>query len=146
MMSQRISVTEALPWIGSQIPYFVATEEGARLVDDLSTAGFDVRMLNGRRIHDERSLVRALGPAMSFPVYYGGNWDAFIDCVGDLAEVSDASVALVWTSADDLAKSDLHGFTRAIHLLLSTARNLALSEARFQFELFVVGDFARRES
>lgn len=144
-MGRHVSVTEALPWVPGKVPFFVAGEDRSRLVDGLSAAGFVVREVDGAGLHDERSLVRALGPAMLFPEYYGGNWDAFIDCAGDLAEASEAPVALVWTSADELAQSDLHAFTRAIHLLLSTAQNLALSDARFQLEVFVVGDFVRRE-
>ncbi len=145
-MKGRVTITEALPWMRSRVPYFVPSVDQARLVADLTAAGFDVRELDGRAVRDERSLVQALGPALSFPDYYGGNWDAFVDCVGDLAETADASIALVWTAANQLARSDLHAFTRAIHLILSTAESLALSEVAFQLELIVVGDFGPQET
>ena len=94
---------------------------------------------------DEQSLVQSLGPALCFAEYYGSKWDAFIDCAGALAETAEVPVALVWTGAERLARAASMPFTRSIYLILSTAESLALSEARFQLELFLVGEFAPPE-
>lgn len=145
-MSARVLVADALPWVASSVPYFLTPADAQRLDRDLTTAGFDVRQLDGRSVTDEGSLVWALGETLSFPEYYGGNWDAFIDCAGDLAEAGGAPVAIVWSESDRLAQADLHAFVRGVHLILSTAENLALSEARFQLELFLLGDWAAAES
>lgn len=145
-MGARILVAEALPWMASSIPYFLASADARRLDRDLTAAGFDVRHLDGRSVTDERSLVRALGTTLSFPDYYGGNWDAFIDCAGDLAESSGHPVAIIWSEADRLAQGDLHAFMRGVHLLLSAAESLALSETRFQLEVFLLGDWSAPES
>ena len=142
MMTTWISVTEMLPWLATKEPYFVDSKAYERLVMDLDSSGFDVRILEGA-ITSERELLSTLGKTLRFPDYYGGNWDAFIDCVGDLAEEATVPVALIWPSAHALAMTSLHAFVRSVHLLLSEARDLGLSDRRFQFEVFFLGDGLR---
>ncbi|HNA30183.1 MAG TPA: barstar family protein [Thiobacillaceae bacterium] len=44
-----------------------------------------VPVLDGRGLKDKASLLAALGRALDFPDYYGGNWDALEECLGDLS-------------------------------------------------------------
>jgi len=41
--------------------------------------------LDGRRIEDKATFLAASAQAMRFPSYFGHNWDAFEDCLTDLA-------------------------------------------------------------
>lgn len=41
--------------------------------------------LDGRQLGDRTSLLAALGRALDFPEYYGGNWDALDECLNDLS-------------------------------------------------------------
>jgi RNAse (barnase) inhibitor barstar len=140
-MNKWIAVNEAVSWLSTSEPYFVSSADAARLRGDLLTAGFDVRQLDGRDVRDERTLLVQLGRALSFPDYYGQNWDAFIDCVGDLAEMASTPIALVWLKADGLLMVDPHAFVRSVHLLLMAARDIRLSDVGFQLEYFFVGDW-----
>jgi RNAse (barnase) inhibitor barstar len=118
-----------------------ASEEG-RLREDLQAAGFSLAILEGRELHHEKDLLQSLGRTFRFPSYYGVNWDAFTDCAGDMADAG-GHVALVWTAADVLLQRDLHGFVRAVHLLLGTAREISSLgdwQEAFQLELFLVGE------
>jgi RNAse (barnase) inhibitor barstar len=139
MMRSWISIPDSLPWLPANEPYFLGSDDYERLVADLNSAGFDVRILKGT-ITGERELLEALGEALSFPDYYGGNWAAFIDCAGDIAEEAKIPVALIWPRAHELAKKSLHVFVRSAHFLLSEARDLGLSDRQFQLEVFFVGD------
>jgi len=40
--------------------------------------------INGREVKDKPTFLQNCGKAMSFPEYFGGNWDAFEECVNDL--------------------------------------------------------------
>ena len=42
-------------------------------------------VLDGRQLGDKASLLAALGQALHFPDYYGGNWDALDECLADLS-------------------------------------------------------------
>jgi RNAse (barnase) inhibitor barstar len=140
-MVRGIPVHEAVPWLTGLKPYFVSPSRFERLASDLAIAGFDVRILEGRTILGEKALHRAIGRTLSFPRYYGQNWDAFSDCIGDLAEQASQPLALIWLDAHLLLSESPHTFVRSVHLLLDTAKSLALSDVRFQFEVFFVGDF-----
>jgi RNAse (barnase) inhibitor barstar len=41
--------------------------------------------LDGRLLGDKARLLAALGQALHFPDYYGGNWDALDECLADLS-------------------------------------------------------------
>ena len=40
--------------------------------------------LRGNKMKDENSLYEEIIPALQFPSYFGRNWDAFDECIGDL--------------------------------------------------------------
>lgn len=42
-------------------------------------------VLDGRVVLDKSALLRALAEALRFPAYFGANWDALLDCLGDLS-------------------------------------------------------------
>jgi hypothetical protein len=44
-----------------------------------------VPVLDGRGLADKQRLLVAVGRALDFPDYYGANWDALEECLGDLS-------------------------------------------------------------
>ncbi|MBI5331821.1 MAG: barstar family protein [Betaproteobacteria bacterium] len=44
-----------------------------------------VPTLDARTLADKQALLAAIGEALSFPDYYGANWDALEECLTDLS-------------------------------------------------------------
>jgi hypothetical protein len=78
---------------------------------------------------------------LAFPDYYGANWAAFEDCVGDLVRGNAGPTAVVVVGADVFMRSDLHAFVRSVHLLLDVMSDLERIGGSFQFEIFFTGGF-----
>ena len=136
-----IAVQDAIPWL-TLPPYFVAPKERGRLTADLREAGFKVFEADASACATERDLLLVLGDALAFPEYYGVNWAAFEDCVGDLLREDAGHLAVVVLGADSLLRSDLHAFVRSVHLLQEVVVDVEKASAgRFQLEVFFVGVF-----
>jgi hypothetical protein len=57
--------------------------------------GFHVATVSGAVLASELELFDALASAFAFPDYFGGNWDALVDCLGDLEWLDAAGYVLV---------------------------------------------------
>ena len=86
-------------------------------------------VLDGRLLGDKSSLLAALGQALNFPDYYGGNWDALDECLIDLSWHS-GPLRLLITHADvipDALRKDLiEIFLQAARLWADEGRVFAL--------------------
>ncbi len=58
-----------------------------------------VRVLRGRRMEDRSGMFDEFATAFQFPLYFGGNWDAFDECLSDL-EWLDVTEGLVVAIVD----------------------------------------------
>lgn len=58
-----------------------------------------------------------MAAALSFPDWFGHNWDAFADCMNDLSWRDAPGHVLVLTHADDFLHADPGGFAIAIDIL-----------------------------
>lgn len=143
MSTSWIAVRELIPWLPPP-PYLLAPRDLPRLRSELREHGFKVFEADANACRDERSLLTALGDALPFPDYYGANWAAFDDCVGDMLRENAGPTAVVVVGVDALLTSDVHAFVRSVHLLSDVVTDVerAASDG-FQFEIFFVGDFER---
>lgn len=142
-MGNWIAVREALPWLPPP-PYLVDSGQAAQLREELRRIGFKVFEADAESCADERGFLLAIGDALGFPDYYGANWAAFEDCLGDLLRDDAGHVALLVVGADTLMRSDLHAFVRGVHLLQEAVTEVErMQPEQFQFEVFHVGEFAR---
>jgi RNAse (barnase) inhibitor barstar len=132
-----LPVVDRMRWLDRRNPHCAHTTEVLRLRSELTTLGFHIVTLLGNDIDEERKLLLELGRILEFPDYYGVNWDAFRDCLCDF-QGSGRRIALLWDSADSLARSDLRLFSRALHILEGEAEEK--SSSTFQLELFLLGD------
>jgi hypothetical protein len=66
---------------------------------DLRRLGFEITVLDGARMGSAEEFHTEAAAAFGFPDRYGANWEAFNDCLGDLAR------RLVPTPADQAVRS-----------------------------------------
>lgn len=76
------------------------------LLADLAAAGWRTFFLDGRLVEDKASFLRACATALEFPGYFGNNWDAFEECLGDLAWAPAPGYLLLYDRVWRLAKHD----------------------------------------
>lgn len=55
-----------------------------------SPPGFFTLRLDGAALKDKKSLLSELSSGLRFPAYFGGNWDALLDCLRSLPDLIDA--------------------------------------------------------
>jgi barstar (barnase inhibitor) len=69
-------------------PWVVFAPDGDRLLEiqltELGRLGGVVRHLDAGEMRDPASLFREFARTLSFPGYFGHNWDALVDCLDDL--------------------------------------------------------------
>ena len=56
------------------------------LLEEIARDGLARAAIDGATIKDGPDLLAALGHALTFPAYYGRNWDAAEECLRDLGE------------------------------------------------------------
>jgi RNAse (barnase) inhibitor barstar len=64
--------------------------------DELVTAGWMMRIVDGIAMVDRASLFDEFATACDFPDWFGGNWDAFADCLRDLSWLPSDPIAILW--------------------------------------------------
>jgi RNAse (barnase) inhibitor barstar len=63
---------------------------------DISDAGWYDAIVNGRAIDGRAALFDQFAQHLRFPDWFGGNWDAFADCLRDLSWLSGPGVIVLW--------------------------------------------------
>ncbi len=64
--------------------YHMPLDGEAGLIDGALHNGFEVFRVDLAGVRDKQELLAAIGKAMSFPEWFGHNWDALLDCLADL--------------------------------------------------------------
>ncbi|GIV76762.1 MAG: hypothetical protein KatS3mg050_1156 [Litorilinea sp.] len=79
------------------------TGDPAALMEAVAARGWRSFFLDGRRAVDKLSFLRLAAEAMAFPGYFGWNWDAFEECLTDLAWVPAAGYLILYEDPVTLA-------------------------------------------
>jgi RNAse (barnase) inhibitor barstar len=81
-----------------------------RLKADAVEGGWRVVAIDGRQTPTKAALLAELARVLKFPNWFGHNWDALADCLGDVAEVAvvdgHQGICLVWDHAEVLAATE----------------------------------------
>ncbi|WP_052757801.1 barstar family protein [Streptomyces yangpuensis] len=87
-----------------------------------------VLRLDGREMRDPASVFRTFARELSFPGYFGHNWDALVDCLHDWHGPGHGNqdLAILIEHADDLLKSDFLGLFVSVLAQAAWNSNLRL--------------------
>lgn len=75
----------------------------AAILDAFDSVGWRAFYLDGQAIHDKPTFLAAAATAMHFPAYFGHNWDAFEECLTDLAWAPAPGYVVLYDHAVNLA-------------------------------------------
>ncbi|MCX5965691.1 MAG: barstar family protein [Cyanobacteria bacterium] len=92
-----------------QLPGFYSIDsetDRPTFIRDCIEWGFDVIEFNGRKAQGEASYFTELAKIFEFPDYFGGNWDAVVDCLTDLEWEEGDCIMVLYSAADRLAKAE----------------------------------------
>ncbi|MBW4470165.1 MAG: barstar family protein [Stenomitos rutilans HA7619-LM2] len=76
--------------------------------------------LNGAGISNKAEFLHAIATALSFPDYFGQNWDALEDCLTDLDWLEGDRLVLLYDQPDRFAQADSSEWLVALDILRST--------------------------
>ena len=77
--------------------------------------------LDGRRCRTQGRFLVEVGEVLSFPAYYGHNWDAFHECFGDLLETTEGGMGHEFYDRPGRPERTLHLIVRHAEDLLVDA-------------------------
>lgn len=83
--------------------------------------GMETRVLRGGRCGTKREMLGEWAAALQFPWYFGGNWDAFEECINDLSWMPARAYAFLVTDADRMLR-DTDDFATFVSILDATGR------------------------
>jgi RNAse (barnase) inhibitor barstar len=130
---------ESLPWLRGLRVHAVDARREEEVRAALVAAGFDLRILGGSRIQSDVAFFHEAAHALGFPEYFGRNWDAFNDCLGDVVFGTVERIAILWRDADHSLAADVQTVLNAV-LAFEAAGSAAIEEREpAQLEVFLFG-------
>ncbi|CAN5611490.1 hypothetical protein BH23ACT3_BH23ACT3_12000 [soil metagenome] len=107
----------------------IAVDHLDALLAELDRQEFQVVRLDGRGATDKDTFLARADTDLPRPDdLHPHNWDALADTLWngliDLAAAGHHQIAVVWTAANELARSDLQDFVTAVDVLVQVARDV----------------------
>jgi hypothetical protein len=111
---------------GGGIGVVTCKESDVDEVAPTAPEGTVARIVRGSRCDTKAHTLREWAAAFQFPGHFGGNWDAFEDCINDLGWLhADCAVAIV-THADEMLPRSAKEFTLLLSILTAAQDGGAL--------------------
>jgi RNAse (barnase) inhibitor barstar len=124
-MTEWFDIKKILP--DEKEPYLHAVDMlPGDLISRLQEAGFKVFHLDGSKIHNEKEFFDEAARVFGFPAYFGRNWAAWNDCLGDFSCMIPHKTAIVWSNTDQTRTSDAKTYSLVVEDLEGEALCLAL--------------------
>ena len=97
--------------------------EAVSLANFLMRHGYKIYRINGAFIVDDETFFQEIARVLNFPSYFGHNWDAYFECLGDFYfdnfENTKAAPkkALIWEDADQTFSANAITFLQTLEQL-----------------------------
>ena len=102
------------------------------MVDAASRDGMQVAAVALQGARDKNAFLDAIADALAFPEYFGHNWDAFYDCLTDLAPGKGGGLLLVLRQVSGFARAEPEEFASAVGALQDAVDFWASRDGRLQ--------------
>ena len=130
---------KALPWLRGVRVHAADAGREAEVRAALEAEGFLQRTLEGSRIRGDASFFHEAERALGFPEYFGHNWDAFNDCLGDVVFGPAERIAILWRDADRSLAADAQTVLDATSAFDAVGSPGSEDEDPAQLEVFLFG-------
>ena len=113
------------PWV------YLAVLKSDEPLPDLEAAlpGFVIRRIDGKRCRTKEALLAEFARALDFPDYFGGNWDALEECLGDLEWLPAAGYVVIVGDADLVLPGQDEEFETLVSILQEAGRAWATPQS-----------------
>jgi hypothetical protein len=118
---------------------FARSAELPVLTEEFVARGLALFTLDGSSVTDRAALLAALGRSLGFPAYFGGNWDALEESLGDLAARLPQGGALLCHGASSLWQNLPRDMGMLVSVWLAAAEAAAGSGKRLEL-VFLLPD------
>jgi len=78
--------------------------------------GFAVSHIDLNGCADKAGFFRLAGQALNFPAWFGNNWDALADCLGDLSWMPASGYVIIIKHTDEFRRKAKTDFSTAVEL------------------------------
>lgn len=85
-----------------------------------------VPVINGAECPDEQTFFSEAANALNFPTYFGGNWDAFRECLNDLLDLTEGGIGSAFGGQRGRPEPSIQLVIRSPELVLHRAERGAL--------------------
>jgi hypothetical protein len=110
-------------WLHSVIAAPADLSNQVRALEQQSTKRLAARVVRCRKASTKSALFDECAAALQFPLYFGENWDALNDCLGDLDWLNvEAFVLVIVDAAHLLTKASVDEVTQLFHILEQAAK------------------------
>lgn len=96
------------------------------LLQDIEDAsreqGYAYFHIQGGSIHNKEDFLMSIARVMSFPDYFGGNWDALEDCLTDLLWVNAKGYVIAYDDVRAFAVQDADGLATVLDIFNASAQ------------------------
>jgi hypothetical protein len=93
----------------------------AAISRELEPIGWQLHVLEGGHTEDAMAFLDECARVLEFPAWFGRNWDALADCLGDLSWLPDTPHVMLWERSGVLAKHDPKAWRMATEVLAEKA-------------------------
>jgi hypothetical protein len=114
----------------------------AAVVRRVESTDARLALLSGNGITDKATLLDAAADALAFPPYFGRNWDAFADCLTDLAWLPDAGHAILYDNPAPLIRQSPQDWATAVEIFGAAAERWRVAGVPFVVLLRRAGGLA----
>lgn len=116
----------------------VAREEAEAVLAAGAAAGLRCIRIELAGCRSKAAFLARVAAALEFPWWFGQNWDALADCLGDLEWLPAAGYLLLLDDPSELRRAAPEDYAVAIEIFSDAARDW--SERDTPFRVFISGD------